>query len=194
MQSQDNNVLAAPTLRDFLFGSEELEGIKPTTKGIGDTALVLVRPTYIGKAVALFDNDENLLHVEYAGNAEKEWAEIWLTREWKESNARRSRQQAYSSAERIERDKRNKRITEIKQVISAKGLDRKPGFAEHLADGIYKAWQQGKHNEMFKLLELTEKLNTYETEDKTGNQTGVQSQADEEKRSDFGQTSGQLPS
>lgn len=145
--------LSNSTLRVILFGDERLDGIRPVTKSLGDTAKVVILPLAIGRIILAVDNEE-LFHVELLDDH----AEVWMMIDWKESNTYRQRIKDNSAALRLEHDKTNASLRVIIEKLRAQGFDRQPGFVEHLAKQIHKSWKSGQFVEMLKLLDLVETL------------------------------------
>ena len=159
--------LSLNTLRVLLFGDDRLEGIKPRSKGIGDTAKVIVLPYAIGTTLQQLDKDEELFHVEFSRALEgvADFAEIWLSFEWKESNARRERVQKHSAESRAFRDKNAARLAEIKEALPVE-FSKYPGYTDHLAAQMLKAYKEGHIKQVLTIFNLAEKFARYEQEDK----------------------------
>lgn len=139
----------------------------------GDTAKVFIRCSSVGKIIFELDPEEEFFHVEFCQSSEvlKHWCEIWPAREWRESNTRRNAVKERSAIERTEWDKKNSRINKLKEALTKKGLNQRPGFVEHLAESMYSCWKAEKYNEMFKVLELGEMLSEFQEEDKNNGKT-----------------------
>lgn len=170
MDTPTKTVLTLQLVRELLAPPSHLEGKCPTTISPGDTAKVLIRFTDTGKLIQALDPDEEYYHIEFCKDdgSRYHWAEIWPSREWRESNTRRNAVKERSAVERTEWDKKNSRISKLKEALTRKGLAQKPGFVEHLAESMYSCWKAEKYNELFKVLEMGEMLAEFQEEDKSG--------------------------
>lgn len=154
-------------LKKLLFGSDELEALSAQSKTTGDTAKVLIRDGYLGDLIKLLDTQEEFLHVESFPTH----SEVWLTKEWKESNARRDRLKLTSEQQRTILVKNAQRITEIKSAllemeawrIVAKSY---PGYLDKLASDMLANLRNNQAAVVMKLLNIAELLNKYNEEDK----------------------------
>lgn len=157
--------LSPTALRIILYGDETLEGFASHSKAPSDTAKVKLLPRYLGKIIAEADPEEELFHVEFAENNNYGWSEIWLAFEWKESNARRARQQHASHEARILALRTSSRIAEIKAKLASKGLT-DPNYTEMLSKQILSNWKANQAKAILDLLDLAEMLSRFEEEDK----------------------------
>lgn len=155
------------TILELLYGRDSLNGVSPVTPAIGDTAKVLVRSIELGRLIFSLDNrDEPLFHIEHCADNTREWCEIWLYREWKESNTRRSKIKEKSVKEREEHTKKSLRLKEIQELLTAGGLNQKPGFVEEMSQGILKCMAAEKYSEVLRIFKLTDLIAKYQEEDK----------------------------
>lgn len=155
--------ISLSTLRIILFGDDSLEEVRPVSKGVGDTAKVLVVPIGIGQCLSSIDKDENYFHVEFILEGTRPHAEVWLDFEWKDSNAKLNRQRERSAEEKAVYDKNRAKLQAISSKLKSFGFNQ-PGFAEHLAKEILSNWKHGDYSEMLKTLSLAETLKELDNE------------------------------
>lgn len=162
--------LSINLLRVLLFGDDRLEGITPRSKANGDTAKVIVIPFMVGNEIKKIDAEEEYFHVELFANDDgsARHAELWLAFEWKESNARRAKVQAYAAEHRVVRDRKRSRMDRIKERLGRLGLDKHPSYVEQLAKDILENYRKRDFSQTLKILHLAELLTEFEEEDKDG--------------------------
>lgn len=152
--------------RVMLFGDDRFEDLKPESKGIGDTAKVLVHSLELGLTLKNLDPKEELFHIELFPSFKPEpKCEIWLTFEWKESNARYNSRKEYAIKDRAFREKNKERLDSISTKLKSFGFSQ-PGFAEHLAKEILVNWRSGNYADMLKTLSIADTLASFDEEDK----------------------------
>lgn len=151
--------LTLSQLRTFKFGDERLEGIRPQSPGVGDTAKVFVIPLAFGQFLAEIDKEEIYFHVEILSSH----AELWIAADWMESNIRRARLRGILAIERSERDKRSKRIQELKSSFATQFPE---SHASHLAETfLANLAQRHEYRKVLLALNIAELLDQYDKED-----------------------------
>ena len=163
MSNPDPLVVTLPlsALRALLFGDENLEGIKPLTPIIGDTAKVLVIPRAIGELIAELDKEEFYFHVELLFTTH---AELWLAFEWKESNVRRARLCRSLATEKATRTRDATRLAELTATI--RGQFAAPdGYLAELARTILDNYTKMNLSDVLTAINVAELLEKYRKED-----------------------------
>lgn len=154
--------LPITALRVLIWGDDRLDALRPFSVGPGDTAKVYPVPLVIGQLIQDVDKNEDFIHVEI----QPEHAELWLSFEWKESNARHTRFREQCKMEREQRDKRNQRIAELKLCLD----DRLPEhaatkIAETMLENLSKLDLINDPGDVLKALNVLETLQQYVKED-----------------------------
>lgn len=162
----------AADLRKLLFGDDELMGVSPKSKYPGDTAKVLVISNLYGQLISQIDAAGEYFHVEFISGTDMDTsttydhAELWLAKDWRESNARREKFVARNREDNATRDKRSSRIAEISKVISSQH-PLPEGYCRELAKTILDNAGIKDLSQVLTAIKLTDLLAKYEEEDKT---------------------------
>ncbi len=172
--------LTLSALRSLLYGDDSLHSAYIQSKVLGDTAKVIIIPVILGQVIAQQDPTEEYFHVEFiyfdstADQAKQ--AELWLSFEWKESNARREKIRALSSTERAERLEKASLIEDLYDALSASRLP--DYYLRQLASDIAEHWRKKDLTTLIttfdKLdLQISEVLAKYQTPTNDQNQSNA---------------------
>lgn len=161
-----NIILPIHALRGLLFGESGDETVPtnpPQSGGIGDLAKIKVINYYVGQALKAVDDNEEHFHVELftSSESQSEWAEVWLTNEWKESNARR---QKFKETNQIENHERNRKQELAAKIVAAMEGKLQPTFAQLFAHQVVDQYKKHDFSGVLKKLKIWEILEEYEKE------------------------------
>jgi hypothetical protein len=166
MSSINTITLELPALAVMLWGDERLDTLRPLSTKDGDTAKVFVRPFSLGQLIKMQDPEENYFHVELITDVDPLRAEIWLTREWKISNAREQRFRNREAERNKQYDTATRRTQEIMELMKKSRLSGCPEeYLQELALTILKNYKKKDFSQIFAAIDLAETLAKYEQED-----------------------------
>lgn len=159
----------------LLYGDSSLEDVPIVSKASGDTAKVLKLPYMLASDIKHWDKSESLFHVELIPGEQESKSnpprgEIWIAAEWFESNKRLAITRERSAADRIFREKNNTRLSKIQAKLKSLGLDKHPGYVEHLSNEMLHALGNDNVSEALKVLGLMELFAEFQKEDEDDKQ------------------------
>ena len=151
----------------------------PSSGGVGDLAKIKILHYEVGQLIAAVDTEENYFHVELCtketvNEAHQpvtiKWAELWIAREWRESNARLLRRRKASEAARVELSRQEELTEAIDASLAALPEElaipsaKRAQIARNIATS-YQAHDLSYVIKMLNLLDVIEKHNKqYETQ------------------------------
>ena len=148
-------------IASLIFGvdaDKELANYEIVSRASGDNARVILQHYAVGAMLASIDDTEKYFHIELISEEPKH-SEIWLIKEWRESNSRRKRQQIQSAVERAEREQNKELVTILTDELTA--LRVPETWCQLIAFQIAANYKKVDLSDLIKFWKLDEAMNAF---------------------------------